>query len=104
MQLEWVQRKALKLIRGLKHLSYGDRLTDLGLFSMEKKEKVLGRSSSCLSVPARKLERHFFQGHVVTGQGMALGWKRLSSDPNIVRVVSHWNSCPEKLGGACPIL
>jgi len=34
--LEWHQRRAMRMIKTLKHLSYEDRFSELRLFSLEK--------------------------------------------------------------------
>ncbi|PKU28936.1 hypothetical protein llap_20760 [Limosa lapponica baueri] len=84
--LEQVQRRAMKMIRGLKHLSSEDRLglfnpngEELGLFSLEKGSLRgdLTAAFQYLKGATGELGRDSLSGSAVTGQGgMVLNWKR----------------------------
>ena len=71
------------MIRGQEHLPCGDRLRELGPFSLEKRRlpEDLIAAFQDLVGPTRKLGRYFLPGQVATGEReMTLNWKRADLD------------------------
>jgi len=66
--LERVQQRATRMMRGLEHLSYEERLRELGLFSLKKK-RLRGDLINICRVGVRRMRPDSFQWRPATGQG-----------------------------------